>query len=223
MPRRRNRFADLERQLRAAGGVAAAGSRLGNFADFKAGKRKIKISVVLSAADKKRYAYGAYPFNVSVPASPTAADLFQVTITKYSTNLMRDGGVKDNDLGLVLKTDTVSPTVEPQYYPALIKAFFPTSATAGTVTKTSDITGDSYKRVAGKSASAPFGRQIKAKDAKTADATATLVGSEEEDVKKYLMDLLKGDAQDTAKASSVSYEPEVFRGRTAAITAGASF
>lgn len=218
MPRRRNRFADLERQLRAAGGVAAPGSRLGNFADFKAGKRKIKVTQKLTATERQRVAFAAYPFNFGVPATPTAADRYQVTVTRYSLGLIKNGGVTQNDLGW--DTRGTSTTIEPQYYPSLIKAFFPNSATGGALTPTSAITGDEYRRIPGKSCSAPFGRTVTAKDAKDGTTTATLNASEEEDVRKHLTATLKGDANDSTVALSVSYEPEVFRGRTVAITAG---
>ena len=218
MPRRRNRFADLERQLRAAGGSAAAGSRLGNFADFKAGKRKIKIDQVPDRALMNRTAFAAYPFNVSVPASPTAADRFMVTVTTYSKDQIKDKGVSKADLGW--DEFVAGNTVEPQYYPSLIKCFTPASTTAVAAPKVSGITGDSYKKMPGKSASAPFGRTLAALDKKTAEATGALTASEEEDVRKHLTNKLTSGAPVGKKATSVSYEPEVFRGRTQAIEAG---
>lgn len=220
MPRRRNRFADLERQLRAAGGVAAAGSRLGNFADFKAGKRKITVTKKLTAAERTRLAYAMYPFNVSVGTTPTPADLFRGTITAYSLAEMKGYGLKNTDVGWSLFTG--AQTVEENYYPALIKAFRATGLPSSDG-ETSAITGDKYKRTPGVSCSIPFGRTITAKDAKDGAAGTTLQLSDEEDVRKHLTTKLKEPAASgtlKALAAGVSYEPEVFRGRSKALLAG---
>ncbi|MBD1921747.1 hypothetical protein H6F77_11655 [Microcoleus sp. FACHB-831] len=219
MPRRRNRFADLERMLRQSGGIAAAGSRVGNFAAFKAGTRKIKITQKPTAADKVRVTFGLLPFNSHVPETVTDADRYIGVITAGSLAMAKSGGLAKTDLGL---DETKDATVlEENYYPALVRAFFAESATVAAIEKTSDITGDKYMKVPGKSMSAPFGRTIAALDAKKGSATASLVNSEEEDVKKHVQAILKDDKKGTLGAArSVSYDPEVFRGRTKVLTRG---
>lgn len=219
MPRRRNRFAELEKQLRAAGGVAAAGSRLGNFADFKAGKRKITVSKKLTKEDKERFAYGLFPFNVGAAATPTKADRYQATVTRYSLAGAGDKGLSLADLGWDEADETNK--IEADYYPALIIGFTPTAG-AAIDPKVSDITGDKYRKVPGRSFSLPFGRTVAAVDAITGAATGTVNGSDEEDVRKHLALKLKATALGTKACSSVSYQPEVFRGKRSAIQAGPS-
>lgn len=199
MPRRRSRFSDLEKQFRQAGGVAAPGSTLAKFIDFKSGKTKIerRKTTKLTAAQRKRYGVSLLPFNLDVPATPTQGDRYISSITGWSNVGRTTLGLSDAELGYAKQTvGGVTAQTEDAYYPALLKPSVSTGADPNEVT--SSITGNKYSYVACNAYSIPFGRT-------TAGGAAD---SEEE-----RRDLLTGAAKGaTTPPRSIGYEPEVFRG-----------
>lgn len=207
MPRRRQRFAALERQFRESGGQAAAGSRLAGYIDFKTGKTSIKVSRVLTGEQRKRFGYAILPFGLSVSANPDPFERYAAAITAYSNAGRRDLGLSDNECGYE-KIDA-STTQEDNFYPALIRCFIPAGNTV--TTPISAITRKEYRRRAGRSISFPFGRTVTSvKDVKTGDTESTLNNVDQLDVRKGLAEKVK-NGSGTSKASSVSFEPEVFK------------
>lgn len=196
MPRRRQRFSDLERQFRESGGVAAPGSRLAGYIDFKSGKTKIDITVKLTGEQRKRYGFGILPFNIAVgdPVEPT--DRRAAPITNYSNGGRLSLGLNNLQLGYV--DIDANTRQEDNFYPALLRVFVPTQ-NAAALTPISAITKKEYSRIPGQSFSIPFGR-----------TTAGAKTDTEEGRKAALAaDARKGAG--AIKASSVSYEPEVFK------------
>lgn len=206
MPRRRSRFSDLEKQLRLAGGVAAPGSVLGNYAAFKAGTRKIqrRTKVVLTAEERKRYGVSLIPFNTKFEVGDDAVNKrYQASITKFSLDGQNNVGLADADCGWG-KVEAAGAVAinDAAYYPALIRPIVPTGTVA---TPPSSITGKEYKYKEARSYSIPFGRR-------TSDAAADV----EEDRRQALTAKCK-EATGANKVSSVGYDPEVFRSGKAAL------
>lgn len=199
MPRKRPRFADLEKQFRQAGGVAAPGSALAKFIDFKSGKTKVerRKTTKLTAAERKRYGISLMPFNLDFPEAPTQANRYIASITGWSQEGRKALALTDADLGYGKQTvANVTAQTEAAYYPALLRPSVPTGAAAREVT--SSITGNKVNYVEANAYSIPFGRT-------TAGGAAD---SEEE-----RRNVLTGVAKNATKAPrSVGYEPEVFRG-----------
>lgn len=208
MPRRRNRFAQLEKQFRESGGTAAPGSRLAGYIDFKKGINKIEVKVKLTAAQRKRFGFGILPFGLSVPASPTDADRYAAPITAYSNAIRVDLSLSDNECGYA---NIVSATRQADnFYPALMRVFVATPNAAKT-TPISGVTKKEYTRTPGKSASIPFGRTVTSTaDARTGATETVLDAVDQEDVRLSLALQAKAGSG-TNKATSVSFEPEVFR------------
>lgn len=207
MPRRRQRFSDLERQFKESGGTAAPGSRLAGYIDFKKGINKIDVSVVLTAAQRKRVGYGILPFNLTPGASPTDADRYAAAITQYSNTGRTNVGLTSNKCGY----NNIVPATQQErdFYPALLKVFVATSNT--TTSPISGITKKEYTRTPGRTYAIPFGRTITdVVDAKTGVAETTLDAVDQEDVRKSLASQA-ADVTNTETARSVSYEPELFR------------
>ncbi|PIG94587.1 hypothetical protein [Gloeocapsopsis sp. IPPAS B-1203] len=207
MPRRRQRFAALERQFRESGGQAAAGSRLAGYIDFKTGKTSIKVSRVLTAEQRKRFGYAILPFGLSVSATPSPSERYAAAITAYSNSGRRDLGLSDNECGY----DNIGEetTQDDNFYPALIRCFIPSGTTVET--PTSAITRKEYRRRPGRSISFPFGRTVTSVvDAKTGEAESTLNNVDQLDVRKGLAQKAK-NGNGTNKALSVSFEPEAFK------------
>lgn len=206
MPRRRSRFSDLERQFRESGGVAAPGSRLAGYIDYKKGINQVQITQRLTAEQRKRFGFAVLPFNISPPDTVTAADRYAAPITAYSNAIRGNIGLSNNQCGY---ENIVAATQQSEnFYPALLRVFIPNGNTA---TPVSAITKKEYTRKLGQSASIPFGRTITSvTDAKKGTAETSLADADEEDVRQSLAAAARAGTGN-AKASSVSYDPEVFR------------
>lgn len=202
----RPRFSFLERALKAAGGTPAAGSRLGNYAEFKKGNRAIEVSKKLSPAQRKRYAIALVPFN-KTPADTTAEKKYRTTITQYSNEgrkLLTT--LTDTKLGFF----EIAAGNQPGngYYPAILRLFVPTNAETPTKTNpTSGITGQKYSRTAGASYTVPFGR-----------LGSDLTQGEEVRRLELIEDAKTGNGADK-KATGITCEPEYFANAQADVPA----
>jgi hypothetical protein len=200
--RHRGRFSDLERQFRESGGVAAPGSRLANYIEYKSGKKKIerRKTTKLDAAERKRYGVSLLPFNLDPPATITQDHRYVASISGFSNAGRKALGITDADAGYgKIVVAGASAKTEATYYPALIKAVVRTGAAAKT--PNSSITGTKYTYYESSAYSIPFGR-----------TNAGNAADSEEDRRMALTENAKGTAGDTKAAASVGYEPEVFRG-----------
>lgn len=208
MPRRRQRFADLEKQFRQSGGQAAPGSALAAYINWKQGKTKINVRQTLTKAQRKRYGHAILPFGLSVGSSPGAGDRYAAAITAYSNDGRKALGLTDSKLGY---DALVGATIQDDnFYPALLRVFVPDNPNAAPVEPTSAITLKPYKRMVGKSYGVPFGRTLTSVvDKKTGAAETTLENVDEEDVRTALAAAARAGA--AVKATSVSFEPEVFK------------
>ncbi len=203
MPRRRARFSDLERQFRESGGVAAPGSRLAGYIEFKAGRSKIEVKQKLTAGQRKRFGYAIIPFGLSVPATPDPGDRYAASITSYSNGGRRALNLSDNNCGY---QDIVAATKQDDvFYPALLRCFI--ASGDDIATPISAVTKKEYNRILGRSYSIPFGRTLSSvTDAKTNATESTLDDVDQEDVRVSLVLQAKAGG-----ARSVSFEPEVFK------------
>jgi len=214
MPRRRSRFSDLERLYRESGGVAAAGSKLAGYIEFKQGRSHIKVEQKLTAEQRKRVGYAILPFSLSVPATPNADDRYAAPITNYSNTGRRSLNLSDRDCGY--ENIVAATTQADNFYPALIRCFVASSTTAAT--PISAVTKHEYNRIPGRSYSIPFGRTMSSvTDAKTGAAESTLDDVDQEDVRGSLTLQAKAGG-----AKSVSFEPEVFKTGKADLASPAS-
>jgi len=202
MPRRRNRFSRLDSLYRTLkGNIPADNQELTNYIEWRKGNRKITVSQKLSPEQRRRYGFAVLPFNIELDAPPTPADRYAAQITAYS-NTARNAApisLSDTDLGYA---DIDGNTIQnDNFYPALIRVFVKDNPTADPTDKTSDITGESYKRHAGRSYSIPFGRSA------TGDADGDVKSSGEENIKNALLAKVKPNPA----VGSATYEPEIFR------------
>ena len=196
MPSRRGQaFADLERMSKLAGLQAAAGSVLGNYLDYKAGKRK-KVSrktTTLNANQRRRVAISLIPFNKAVVTG--AAGRYSTTITRWSADARAGLGVTDADLGYA---DTTGVNDSSDFFPAILRPSVRINPDAPS-TPASGITGKEYKYYETNNYTIPFGR-----------TTAGAATDTEESRRAALVTDMK-DASNTTQAHTVGYEPEVWR------------
>jgi hypothetical protein len=197
MPRRRQRFSNLDEQLRNNGNVATPGTVLGNYAAFKAGTRKAERRKVISAAEKaqkrNRLGISLAPFNLDFVASQN--NRYVASITQWSNSIRPTLTLGDAELGYAPQiVGGVSAKTDEAFYPALVKPSIPVAG-AAPLTPKSGITGLEYNYVPSNSYGIPFGR---------IDA-----GSSEQERRMLLTDAIRGGAPTTR---SVGYDPEVFRG-----------
>lgn len=191
--RRKQAYSFLEKALKLAGGDAAAGSTLGNYKAFKAGTRKKNASdnTALTPQQRIRDSIALAPFNKANPA--TAAGRYRATITRFSSAQMSNLGVSGAELGY---TGIAGTTASSDFFPAMLTA----SVKNGTKTpKISGITGKSYSFQPSRTYSFPFGRTT------AGGATDT------EDARRLFLAAEMKDATRTTPASSVGYQPEVWR------------
>jgi hypothetical protein len=200
MARRRNRFKRLDADYRATrGNIPAENTELTNYIEWRKGNRKITVSKTLTAAERKRFGFKILPFNVEIGTTPLTTDYYAAPITAYSNAGRTTLSLSNTDLGYAdIDGDTIQ---DENFYPALLRVFVKGNATSTPVEKTSDITGNSYKRHEGSSYSIPFGRSL------TGDDDGSLNTSGENDTKNALITQLKA----VATVGSVSYDPEIFR------------
>lgn len=209
MPRRRSRFSNLEQQYRDAGGVAAPGTRLAGYIDYKTGKTKVARRKATSLTPEQRVRYGVslLPFNIDVPGTVTNASRYQASITSFSlngANSLTTGTATLLGWGKIDVAGVVAQT-NPSYYPALMR---PAVATGkAPETPISSITKKEYNYREMNSFSIPFGR-----------TTANPEGSSEEERRKLIATEMKATGT-TARAASVGYDPEVWRSETVALAA----
>ncbi len=214
MPRRKQRFSDLERQFRDAGGVAAPGTRLAGYIDFKNGKNKIEVKNKVPAADRKRFGYAILPFGKRARTDAAVQDRYIAPITQYSNNGRRLLQLSDAQCGY----DNIDPVNQKgkNFYPAIIRpVIVNTTPTDTDATPLSGVTKKNYNRpFVGKSFGIPFGRTITGIDG------ATLVNVSEDEVKDALTVAIKGVA--AANVRSVSYLPEEFKSPEQELTSPAA-
>lgn len=206
MSRRRSRFSDLEKQFRAAGGVAGADSAVAKYIEFKSGKTKIarRTKVTLTAAERTRYGISLIPFNVKFDAGDDATGKrYQAAVTKFSADGAANTGLAPKILGWDKTTAAGAVAInDAAYYPALLRPIVPTGTTA---TPKSSITGREYKYKEARSYGIPFGRT---------DAAAA---TDTEEERRQALTAVARAATGAAKVSSVGYDPEVFRSDNSAL------
>lgn len=202
MPRKRSRFSDLENMYRRSGGVAAPGTPLAGYIDFKTGKTKIarRKTTVLTPAERRRYGISLLPFNIDAPATPTQDDRYISTITGFSrAGLVALGLNPDTDLGYGKQTVAgATAQTEGSYYPALLRPVVRLATTPNP--EISSITKIKYNYYTSNSYGIPFGRR-----------TASAAGDSEQERRAALTTAVRTGA--TQVASAVGYEPEVWRGQ----------
>lgn len=201
MPRNRSRFADLERQFRESGGVAAPGSRLAAYIEYKSGKTKAtRRKPALTAAQRKRFGVSLVPFNKEQGAAVDQTERYVSSITSYSLNGAKSLGLNTGtDLGYENQVvGGKSAITGGGYYPAILRPFVPAAGVAPT-TPLSGITKKEYKYQSGSSYGIPFGKR-------TANADTDC----EEDRRVALSATVRTGGTGGA-ATSVGYEPEVWR------------
>jgi hypothetical protein len=202
MPRRRQRFSDLERQFRESGGVAAPGSRLAGYIAFKKGESKIKVENKITAEKRKRYGFAVIPFGLNPDA--TTPTRYAAGLTGHSNDGRKALDVSDNKVGY--ENIDASTIQSENYYPALLRVFVKSSNTK--TTPISAVTKKEYSRTPGTTYSFPFGRTITGVlDATTGAVKTTIDSVDAEDVRKSLATFVKTKGN----VASVSYEPEVFK------------
>lgn len=201
MARRRNRFKRLDSLYRTLkGNIPPDNTELTNYIEWRKGNRKITVNKKLDPQQRKRYGFGVLPFNREIQATPAPTDRVAAPITAYSNEGRKTKlSLSDADLGYAnIDGDTLQLD---NYFPAVLRVFVKDNANDPSVDKTSDITGESYKRHAGSTYSIPFGRSLEGDD------DGSLNSSGEDDVKNALLSKVKA----VPAVSSVSYDPEVFR------------
>lgn len=205
-PKRRGRFSKLDAQLRAVGGSPGTDSRLGRFLQWRTGTRKINVTGRATSEYLRRFSVGVIPFN----QSPDTAQgkRYAANITVLADNIrLKIAGVTANEWGI---ETTGTFETDSRYSPAYARVKVNPSGVTAPSSKISDITGESYKRIRGRSGSIPFGRTVTSvTDAETKAAKTTIENVAEEDVKASLITQLKGaDASAFGKVASVSFVSE---------------
>lgn len=197
MPRRRQRFKQLERELKAAGYAPVAGTRAAAYLDFKKGVNKIDMENPPTSAERRRSGVAILPFGIKPPDNITALNRYVAPITALSNTGRTALALSNNDLGYeALAAGNKKPG---NFYPALLKVF--NKSAAEPTTPTSGILKKEYTRYAGRNYSIPFGRST------TLGGTGYGVGVIGEEDSR---DLLAQQVKDANSRASVSYDPELF-------------
>jgi hypothetical protein len=221
MPRKsRGRYAKLLENLRGAGAVppAATGDeeevRLYKFHQFLIGKSKIKQTNKIPENGRKLYQVGLLPFSISATTA-TPADHYVGYISTYSLAGLKDRGGNLTEAKLGINLIVGGEQEDSNYYPALVRASFPTTSAGVVPAKVSAVTGTKYKYDYKRTFSFPFGRtSVSVKDAKTGTADTLIDDADAMDVYRSAVDALKSNSTDTNVPTTVSYDPEVFKTKT---------
>ncbi len=207
MPRKRYRYAALDKKLRDSEGNIPAGSKLDNFLKFRTGVNKITINNKPNEGDRKRYGMALHPFAIA-GNDATANGRYKVGITSYSYTAINSIGLNDSDVGIFFIQGGEEEDVN--FYPALIKPSLKAGSYTANANKRSAVTGEVYNYVPTRTFSIPFGRTTQAADALDGTPTNNIAASEELDVLRHLKTQIESGPQ-SASLKSIGYEPEVFK------------
>lgn len=202
MPRRRERFKQLERELKATGYAPDPGTCAAAYLDFKKGVNKINMENPPSSAERVRKGVALLPFGIKPPDAPTALNRYVAPITALSNTGRTNLQLSNNDLGYeALAAGNKKPD---NYYPPVLRVFNKTAADP--TTPVSGILKKEYTRYVGRSYFIPFGRSTTLGGAGFGVA---VIG--EEDSRDILVQRITG----ANVRASVSYDPEIFTSRRA--------
>ena len=209
MPRKRQRYKNLLRELKASGANPDPNSRSGNFLKFLTGQNKITQTNKIPVEARQLYAVGLIPFALSATAD-TPEERYLGTISAYSLKGLADrANLTEAKLGIneVVGGEQISQG----YFPALIRAKFASNSAGVVENKVSGITKEEYRYDYGRTFSFPFGRTTNAVDAEDGSAETSVADVDELDVYRFALNDLGAAANENDRPSSVSYEPEVFK------------
>ena len=219
MGRRVQRYNRLMDKLRSTGGSFGEGDgEVQNFYRFLTGQRKITVDNAISGEARKLVAVAILPFSSDIAATPTDADRFAVTFSKYSYagwDTRAKAQLTAANLGWSAPAAANKSPKEEQFYPALVKLTMSRSGAITNNNKLSGVTGKTYKYTPNRTFGIPFGRSISGvtEPAKGAAAATDVELVEFETAKASIFDkvttpLLNGLLR-------VNFEPEVNRGSRA--------
>lgn len=216
MPRRRSRFKRLRAQLRAVGGVPSGEGETTNFYKYVIGQNKLEMANAIDGESRKLLNIALIPFANS-STTDAATERYLAQISSYSwKGILTRSPLDYADFGIYLPDGGYN--VNPNYYPALIRATYSKSGATTNDNKVSDITGNKYSYTPKRSFSFPFGRAQGYQDAKTKTAETSIANVDELDASSTLLKWLKAGGKNNPPnpspanvAESVSYEAEVFK------------
>lgn len=157
MPRRRDRFANLKRQLKASGGSPTAGTVAEKYLKFISGATPYKVLNAQKDGKKQRALVTLLPFNKN-----TGTVRYGAFITRYAFKNQGVAGVTQTDAGQEkIPVDAAKFTYDAAYNPAIItwRSTTVDDALEAKDSKTSQITGKSYKFLGGRAGTSPFGKK----------------------------------------------------------------
>ena len=188
MSRKRDRFADLKRQLKASGGSPTAGTDAEKFLKFISGATKYKVTNAQKEGKKQRALVTLLPFNKS-----TADVRYGAFITRYAFKNQGAAGLDKAEAGQdKIPADAKKFNYDAAYNPAIItwRSTAVDDSIAPAPTKVSQITGKEYNYLGGRAGTSPFGKK---------DAT---------DLEDDRAKILQKAVRDTPGSLGATYQPE---------------
>lgn len=215
MPRRRSRFGALNRQLRAVGGVPTGDGPVSEYYKFLIGQKTLTVPNAISGEARELYNVAVIPFGVSATSTdPEERSVCQMSA--YSINgLISRCPLDFEDFGIY--TDTAGAEVNPNFFPALIKAAYTRSGATTIENKQSGITGRRYNYTPRRNFSFPFGRALGYLDAEEGTPETAIGNVDELDASRSLLRWLSNGSQtatpgaEGVQAVSVSYDAEIYK------------
>ncbi len=206
MPRRRRRYSQLEYMLKKSNGNIPTSGPLGEYYKYKTGQKELVQSNPIPAEARELFLVGVIPFAVAASGS-LATERYLTTMSAYSlVGLQTRSNIPEANFG-IYKVEG-GEQVNPVYYPALLKVKYAKSGEQVEPNRPSQITGDKYNYLYGRTFSFPFGRTTTGViDAETGTAETSIVDVQELDVLRSLKTQLAAGTG-TREPISFSYEPE---------------
>lgn len=188
MPRRRDRFANLKRQLKASGGSPTAGTDADKYFKFISGATKYRVLNAQKEGKKQRALVTLLPFNKS-----TGDVRYGAFITRYAFKNQGAAGLDKAEAGQdKIPADAKNFNYDAAYNPAIItwRSTKVDDPITGVSDKESQITGKKYNYLGGRSGTSPFGKKVAA------------------DLEDDRAKILQKAVRDTPGSLGATYQPE---------------
>ncbi len=210
MPRKKQRFSRLLRELKGTGTGNPESGRTKAFLDYLKGVNKVTQTNKVPDAGRELFEIALYPFALT-PSGSTPDQRYKASISVYSLNGLSSRATGINEEKLGINRIAGGERENADYYPALMRASFSRGGASTQENKISGITKEPYKYVPKRTFSFPFGRTTSVTDAGDGTNETVLKDVDELDVYRFNLNDIKAPSNADNIPSSVSYEAEVFK------------
>lgn len=206
MPRDKQRFSDLQRQLKQGNYSQTSGDAF-EYLQYLKGINKLKVERKPDSKYLQRFNVGVIPFDVAFVAAD-AEKHWQAAMTILADNIRIEFNTVAPIALFGIEIDLSKCEQVNGFYPALARITVKPLSQTTKDEKTSGITKRKYKSFKTRTGSIPFGRSLVGVKQPDGSAETDLGDVESEQVEKSILAALKGTNTTTYQCTGISFVPE---------------